>query len=107
MSKAVELAAAWVNTMLRLESRGAGDSINAMRRLSVKHGIPYSLLFALKYKPPKDLYVSAFEKLENAYEKQLRGAVSALDHERKLTEAKTGIGARIVAAANALDREEM
>lgn len=107
MSKAVEVAAFWVNSMVQREAKCSGDTINAMRRISNRHCVPYSLLWALKYRPPKDLYVSAFEKLEAAYDKELRSAVSALDHERKLTEAKTGIGARIVAAVNALDREEV
>lgn len=107
MSKAVEAAAHWVNLMVMREAKCPGDIINAMRRLSNRHSVPYSLLWSLKYRPPKDLYVSAFEKLEAAYAKELRSAVSALDHERKLTEAKTGIGARIVAAVNALDSEDV
>lgn len=107
MSKAVEMAGHWVNTMVMREAKCPGDTINAMRRLSNRHHVPYSLLWSLKYRPPKDLYVSVFEKLEAAYAKELRSAVSALDHERKLTEAKTGIGARIVAAVNALDREKV
>lgn len=107
MSKAVEAAAHWVSSMVQREAKCPGDTINAMRRLSNRHGVSYSLLWALKYRPPKDLYVSVFEKLEAAYEKELRSAVSALDHERKLTEAKSWVGARIVAAVNALDREEV
>lgn len=107
MSKAVELATHWVNLMVQREARCPGDTVNAMRRLSNRHSVPYSLLWSLKYRPPKDLYVSVFEKLEAAYAKQLQKQQSLLDQERKLTEAKTGIGARIVAAVNALDCEEV
>lgn len=106
MSKAVELAAHWVNLMVKQEAKCPGDAINAMRRISNRHSVPYSLLWSLKYRPPKDLYVSAFEKLEAAYDKELRSAVSALDQERKLTEAKSWIGKSLSRAADALAGEE-
>ncbi|UOF79287.1 hypothetical protein [Caudoviricetes sp.] len=107
MSKATDVAQKWVELMVSRETRKPGDTVNAMRRLSERYKIPYSLLFALKYRPPKDLWVSEYEKLEAAYHDSIRRAVTALDHERKLTQAKTGFGARIIAAVNALDREDV
>lgn len=107
MSKATDVAQKWVESMVLRETRKPGDTVNAMRRLSERYKIPYSLLFSLKYRPPKDLWVSEFEKLEAAYNDSIRRAVTALDQERKLTEAKTGIGARIMSAVAALDREDV
>lgn len=107
MINAVEEAQNWVREMVQRETRCSGDTINAIRRLSSRHKIPYSVIWSLKYRPPKDLFCSVYEKLGRAYENEIRRAVSALDHERKLTNAKTKLGQRIVAAASSLDREDV
>lgn len=107
MSKATDVAQKWVESMVLRETRKPGDTVNAMRRLSERYKIPYSLLFGLKYRPPKDLWVSEFEKLEAAYHDSIRRAVTALDQERKLTKARTKIGDRIIAAVHALDGEDI
>lgn len=106
MSKAVETAARWVNTMVLQEAKAPGDTINAMRRLSSRYSVPYGLLWSLKYRPPKDLYVSVFEKLEAAYERETRRAVSVLNNERASYEARTGVSKALCSLANGLAGEE-
>ena len=106
MSKAVEMAQDWVKLMVQRESRGAGDRINAMRRLSNRYGIPYSTLWSLSYRQPRDLWVSVYVKLEAAYHAEIRRAVSVLEHERALYEARTKIGESLVGLADLLEREE-
>ena len=50
------------------ESRGSGDTDNAMRRLSRRYDIPHSLLWALRYRPPHDILHGAWMRLMDAYE---------------------------------------
>lgn len=106
MSKAVETAQDWVKLMVQRESRGAGDRINAMRRLANRYGVPYSTIWNLTYRPPRDLWVTVYEKLEAAYHAEIRRAVSVLEHERALYEARTKVGEGLVSVADLLDREE-
>ncbi len=106
MSKAVETAQEWVKLMVKRESRGPGDRINAMRRLANRYGVPYSTFFNLVYRPPRDLWVSVYEKLEAAYESETRRAVTALEHERALYEARTKFGAALSRAADSLAGED-
>ena len=102
MSKAVEVAQEWVKFMIQHESKGAGDTINAMRRLSQRHKIPYSTMWSLKYKPPADLFVTIFEKLKDAYENEIARAEKSIEHERKLSEAKNRFGKAIYRVGDVL-----
>jgi hypothetical protein len=106
MSFAVETAAKWVRSMVQRESKSPGDTVNAMRRISKRYSIPYSLLWSLKYRPPKDLYVSAYQKLEKAYESEINRGINSLRQERAITQAKTWLGKNLSRAASALVREE-
>jgi hypothetical protein len=106
MSQAVETAARWVRTMVQRESKSPGDTVNAMRRLSKRYSVSYSLLWALKYRPPKDLYVSAYQKLEKAYQSEIDRGLNSLRHEKAITEAKSWLGKNLSSAADALVREE-
>lgn len=106
MSKAVETAQEWVRLMVKRESRGPGDRINAMRRLANRYGVPYSTFFNLVYRPPRDLWVSVYEKLEAAYDAEIKKQQSLLEHERVLYEARTKFGAALSRAADSLVRED-
>ena len=106
MSFAVETAAKWVRSMVQRESKSPGDTVNAMRRISKRYSIPYSLLWSLKYRPPKDLYVSAYQKLEKAYESEIERGINSLRQEKAITQAKTWLGKNLSRAASALVREE-
>lgn len=106
MSNAVDKAQLWVKTMISRESKGAGDTVPAMRRLSRRYGIPFSLLWNLRYRPPKDLFVGVYEKLHFAYEKELERSLAVLEHERSITKAKNWISKSLYRAANSLVSEE-
>lgn len=96
MSNAVDIAQKWVREMINRESRGPGDRVNAMRRISERNRLSYNLLWSLLYRPPNDLMVSVYERLGAVYENELRRAVTALDQERKLYESKCRISKNLV-----------
>lgn len=96
MSNAVDTAQKWVREMINRESRGPGDRVNAMRRISDRNSLSYNLLWSLLYRPPNDLLVSVYERLGAVYENELRRAVTALDQERKLYESKCGVSKNLV-----------
>jgi hypothetical protein len=93
--------------MVARESRGPGDIDNAMRRLEARYGIPYSILWALRFRKPKTLDVGVFARILGAYESECDRQQRAIEHEREITRAKTAIGRLIVAASDALGREEV
>ena len=89
--------------LIARETKGSGDLENAMRRLETRYGVPYGFLWNLRYRPPKDLLMGLFLRLQEAYEQQLGEQIKRLEHERSITEAKGRIAQGFVAAANALD----
>lgn len=98
----VETAGAWARWLVQRESRGPGDTENAMRRISRRYGVPYSILWSLRYRPPKDMLVSAFIRLEAAYEAEKLRQMKALEEEFAVSKHKTRFGAHLVRAAAAL-----
>jgi hypothetical protein len=107
MSSAVADAREWAKALVNRESRGAGDRENAIDRLANRHdGLTRSLLWAMLYRPPKDMLVSKYESLRRAYLAECERQERALRHERQITEAKTIVGRALVRAADALDSEE-
>ena len=62
----------WANMLVHSQCRGPGDFDNAMRRVETKWGIPYGLIWSLRYRPPKDvpgsLLVSLFAAVEDLRE---------------------------------------
>jgi hypothetical protein len=106
MSEAVLNARHWLDAMVKRETRGAGDTVNAIRRLSNRYRIPYGLLWSLRYRPPRDLFVEMYRRIEAAYDEETRRAVTALEHERGIYEARTKIGAGLSRAADSLARED-
>lgn len=62
-------ARGWADFLVRQEFRGPGDTVDAaMARCERKHKIDHSLLWGLRYRVPKDLFVSAYMRLRHAYE---------------------------------------
>lgn len=77
----VEDARRWAEFLIKLEFKGPGDTLDAaMARCERKHRVSRSVLWGLRYRPPKDLLVSVYMKLRDAYE----GELSKLD--RRLAE---------------------
>lgn len=102
MSDGVGEAQIWARELVRREMRGPGDVGNAMRRLGQRYGIEYSVLYSLRYRPPKDIVVSVYERLRAAYLAECDRQERLLRHERKITESKGLIAASLMRAADAL-----
>lgn len=102
VDQAVEMARSLVNR----EVRGPGDTENAMHRVERKYGVPYSTLWALRYRKPKDILIGAFLKVAAAYEAQCQEQLKRLEHERAITQATTRLASHLVGAADAVAREK-
>lgn len=88
MTAAVEEARRLANELLKLESRGAGDLENAMRRLSNRYGIPWRTFWTLRYRTPSDVFVSVFEKLKEAHRAECGRQIERLRHEIQIAQIK-------------------
>lgn len=101
----VEEATDWARALVRRECRGPGDIEPAMRRLEARYGLPYSTLWRLRYRKPKDIMVSIYARLQAAYLAECDRQQRLLRHERTIAEAKTRIGAAFTRASDALADE--
>jgi hypothetical protein len=91
-------ASMWASNMVLRESRGPGDTENAMRRLENRYGIPWRTFWNLRYRPPADILVGVWRQLHAAYEAECSRQERLLAHERHIAEAT-------VLAFEALDSE--
>jgi len=98
----VERAALWTRDLVHKESRGPGDLQNAMRRVSRRHGIPHATLWALRYRRPKDLLISVFTAIQQAYVAECIRQARALEHEIEITKAVAGPDCAAVRAVETL-----
>jgi hypothetical protein len=94
----------WAQELVTREVRGWGDLPRAMRRVSERCGIDFSILHALRYRPPKGVDVSVYERLEAAYLAMCEKQDRLRRHERALTTVKNPLAASLVRAADALAR---
>lgn len=78
----------WAEFLIKRETRGPGDYDNAMRRV---HKVPYSLLWSLIYRPPKDIGVRKFLQLRNAYLAACEAEKKRLEDAIKKTRETTGL----------------
>jgi hypothetical protein len=106
MTSAVSEARDWAKWLVQRETRGPGDLDNAMRRLEARYGIPFSTLWSLRYRPPKDIFVSTYQLLGAAYLVEHEKHQRLLKHETEITKAKSRLGSAVVRAASALAGEE-
>lgn len=81
----VALAQNMAKVMVQRECRGPGDLPNAIERLEVRHRLPSGLLNSLRYRPPKDLWLSAWQSLLRAYEVECLRQVQLLEHDLTVT----------------------
>lgn len=91
--------------LLRWESRGPGDTDNALRRLSRRHGIDYGALWSLRYRAPKRIWADVLTAISEAYEAERQTQLRKLAHDAALTEAVAGSGRNSVAQARAVLRQ--
>lgn len=108
MSEAVyvDQAAEWARTLIARETRGAGDTENAMRRLEARYGVSYNFLWALRYRKPKGVLTSLYFRLRDAYQAECDRQMRLLAHEIQITKAITGPDNAAVSAAQAVVGEE-
>ena len=85
---AAEEAKRIVNELLKLESRGAGDLEASMRRLGNRYGLDWRVFWRLRYRTPKDVFVSVFEKLKEAHRAECRRQIERLNHELQIAQLK-------------------
>lgn len=78
----------WASHMVLRESRGPGDTENAMRRLENRYGIPWRTFWNLRYRPPADILVGVWRQLHSAYEQECSRQERLLAHERHVAEAQ-------------------
>jgi hypothetical protein len=88
MTDAITEARAWAQALVVGESRGPGDLANAMRRVSRRTGIDFRILYALRYRPPKDIVVGVYQRLRAAYLAECIRQEKLLAHERRRFEAE-------------------
>jgi hypothetical protein len=68
----VQDAQGWADFLIKREFKGPGDTLDAaMARCERKYRVSRSVLWGLRYRPPKDLLVSVYMRLRGAYEAEL------------------------------------
>lgn len=106
MSEALYLdnAARWSRELTRMKARGPGDTENAMRQIEREYGVDYWLLWRLRYRLSalKDIGVSAYVALKQAYDAECARQMRKLQHEIEQTEETAGADDAAVVAAKAL-----
>ena len=106
MSNAVNDAEVWSRWLIQHEMKGPGDLENAMNRIASRYGISFSTLWQLRYRRPKDLSASTYERIAKAYHAEKSRQLRLLQAELATFEARTILGARLRDAARSMDREE-
>lgn len=96
----VEEAKGYARHLVQAESRGPGDTDNAMRRIETKYGVPYWTLWALRYRVPKDITIGVFHAVKNAYLAECGRQERRYAHERQMIEAKNAAAAALVRASD-------
>ena len=77
-----------VNELIRIESRGAGDTEGAMRRLGNRYDIPWRTLWNIRYRTPRDVFVGVFEKIKEAHRAECRRQIERMAHELSIARLK-------------------
>jgi hypothetical protein len=98
----IEDARKWASQLVQRESRGSGDTENAMRRVSQRYGIDFGALWGLRYRPPRRIFADTYLRLRAAYEAECERQMRLLRHELEITKAKAGAHSPAVRAASAL-----
>lgn len=88
----LERAAGWADWMVAKESRGPGDTDSARHRVARRHGMAYSVFFALKWRRPKcpQRIRGIYEQMREAYLNECKRQVACLEQEIAITEALAG-----------------
>ena len=102
----VSQAKAYAQQLLRWESRGPGDTDNALRRIARRHGINYSALWSLRYRAPKRIWADVLSSILVAYETERLRQLRKLENDAEETaRLAPGIDLNSVAKARAILRQ--
>lgn len=82
-----EVASGYVRRMVENETRGWGDTENAMSRLEVKYGLPFWTLNNLRTGRAKTVEASLFNRIKAAFADQCGRHARRLLHEAELAKA--------------------
>lgn len=100
----VSQARTWADDLIRWEATGWGDAGNAMRRVATRARVPFSKLWALKYRPPKEIASHVLSRLEAVHAAERERQLRKLADETSLTASIAGCDHAAVRAAEALLR---
>lgn len=103
----LSVARDWANVLVRRESRGSGDTENAMRRLEARYGIPWRVFWSLRYRPPRDLLLNTFLQLRAAYLHECERQQALLQHEIAVAKAKGAFVEDLAIKASGLVANDM
>lgn len=101
----VDQSRAMARDIVNADVRGPGDLENAMRRVEARFGIPFSALWALLYRPPKDIGVSIYARLQAAHESVREAQMRKYQDELERTKASGRLGAALIRTAVAVAGE--
>jgi hypothetical protein len=99
---AVEHARTWANNLVLRESRGPGDTDNAIRRVCQRYGLDYWEIWGLRYRPPKRIFFDLYVRLHDAYTAECDRQMRLLKHERERTKALAGARQALTRAGDVL-----
>jgi hypothetical protein len=97
----VDEAAQWAGELTRREARGPGDMENAWRRLEARYGVPWRTFWSLRYRKPRELGASIYQRLSAAYNAERERQVRLLRHDIETTKKIAGTSHAAVVAAEA------
>lgn len=92
----------YADELLRWETRGPGDTENAMRRLANRYALPFGKWWALRYRPPKEIASHVLTCIAAAHAAERQRQLRKLAHDIALTEATAGHSRDLADAARAL-----
>ncbi|QIG76682.1 hypothetical protein EVC28_058 [Rhizobium phage RHph_I1_23] len=81
----ISTAKGMADFLLTREHRGPGDTIEAAAyRLQTRFGVPVTVLMRLRHREVKDMLMSNFMALADAYQKVSQKIDNAYEHEREV-----------------------
>lgn len=87
-TRLVEDARHWSTALWQKTHDGMGDTQEAsMYRAAERYGVEPQTFWALRYRPPKDIFASIYFRLKAAYEAECGRQEARLRHELELTKA--------------------
>lgn len=90
--------------LLRFETRGPGDTANAMRRIATRAAVPFGKLWALRYRPPKEIASHVLARIEAAHAAECERQLRRLAHDVEITASVAGSAHPAVAEAETVLR---